>query len=114
MISINKEGILGLHRDVGQLSKDQVGLALHMTGFEAQVCRCGEGSEWLSDMLYQEPPVASGSGVSFPSGGTSSPIPIPPPVSQVPAADVLYLHRDRVLLIRRTAALGPSSPLSKR
>ena len=59
-----------------------------MTSFEAQVCRCGEGSERLSDMSYQEPPVASGSGTSFPSGGSSSPIPVPPPATQVPAPDV--------------------------
>ena len=70
------------------MSEDQVGLALRMTSFEAQVCRCGEGSEQLSDVSYQEPPVASGSGVLFPSGGTSSPIPVPPPVSQIPALDV--------------------------
>ena len=30
----------------------------------------------------------SGLGVSFPSGGTSSPIPVPPPASQIPAPDV--------------------------
>ena len=70
------------------MSEDQVGLALQMTGFEAQVCRCGEESERLSDVSYQEPPVASGSGVSFPSGGSSSPLPVPPPASQVPAPDV--------------------------
>ena len=70
------------------MSEDQVGLALCMTSFEAQVCRCGEGSERLSDMSYQEPPMASGSGTSFPSGESSSPIPVPPPATQVPAPDV--------------------------
>ena len=59
-----------------------------MTSFEQQVCRCGEGSERLSNVSYQEPPVASGSGASFPSGGTYSPIPLPTPVSQIPAPDV--------------------------
>ena len=59
-----------------------------MTGFEAQVCRCGEESERLSDLSYQEPPVASGSGASFPSGRSPRPIPVPPPASQVPAPDV--------------------------
>ena len=39
-------------------------------------------------MLYQEPPVASGSIASFHSGGSSSPIPVPPPTSQVPAAKI--------------------------
>ena len=59
-----------------------------MTSFEAQVCQCGKGSERLSDVSYWEPPIASGSGASFPSGGSPSPIPIPPPASQVPAPDV--------------------------
>ena len=70
------------------MSEDQVGLALRMTGFEVQVCRCGEGSERFSNMSYQDPPVASGSGASFPSGGSSSPIPVPPPASQVQGPDV--------------------------
>ena len=59
-----------------------------MTGFEAQVCQCGAGSEQLSDVSYQEPLVASGSSSSFSSGGSSSPLPVPPPASQVPAPDV--------------------------
>ena len=59
-----------------------------MTSFEGQACRCGESSGRLSNMLYQEPPVVSGSGASFHSGGSSSPIPVPPPASQVPAPDV--------------------------
>ena len=70
------------------MSEDQVGLALQMTGFEAQVCRCGKGSKRLSDVLYQDPPVASGLGMSFPSGETSSPVPVPPPATQVPAPEV--------------------------
>ena len=77
-----------MHRDVGQLSEDQVGLALRMTGFEQQVCRCGESSGCLSDMSYDEPPVASGSSLSFRDGGSSVPIPVPPPTSQVHDPDV--------------------------
>ena len=88
MISTNKEVILELHKDVGQLSEDQVRLALRMTNFEAQVCQCGKDSGRLSDMSYEEPPVESGSGASFPGGRSSSPIPVPPPATQVPAADV--------------------------
>ena len=77
-----------MHKDVGQLSEDQVGLALRMTGFEQQVCRCGEGSGRLSDVSYDEPPIASGSGLSFHSGGSPSPVPVPPPVPQVQGPDV--------------------------
>ena len=72
------------------MSEDQVGLALRMTGFEQQVCRCGEGSGRLSDVSYEEPPVASGSGLSFRGGRSPSPVPIPPPVSQVPGPDVPF------------------------
>ena len=39
-------------------------------------------------MSYEEPPVASGSGMSFPGGGSPSPLPVPPPATQVPAADI--------------------------
>ena len=59
-----------------------------MTGFEEQVCRCGEGSGRLSDVSYDEPPVASGSGLSFHDGGSPSPVPVPPPASQVQGPDV--------------------------
>ena len=59
-----------------------------MTGFEEQVCRCGQDSGRLSDLSYHEPPVASGSGLSFRDGGSPSPVPVPPPATQVPAADV--------------------------
>ena len=59
-----------------------------MTGFEQQVCRCGEGSGRLSDVSYDEPPVASGSGLSFHDRGSSSPIPVPAPVSQVQGPEV--------------------------
>ena len=65
------------------MSEDQIGLALRMTGFEEQVCRCGEGSGRLSDVSYEEPPVASGSGLSFRGGRSPSPVPVPPPVAQV-------------------------------
>ena len=77
-----------MHQDVGRLSEDQVGLALRMTSFKQQVCRCGEGSGRLSDVSYEEPPVASGSGLSFRDGGSPSPIPVPPPASQVQGPDV--------------------------
>ena len=58
------------------MSEDQVGLALRMTGFEEQVCRCGAGSGCLLDVSYDEPPVASGSGLSFRDGGSPSAIPV--------------------------------------
>ena len=79
---------LATNQDVGRLSEDQVGLALRMTGFEQQVCRCGEGSGRLSELSYDEPPVASGSNLSFRDGGSPSPVPIPPPASQIPGPDV--------------------------
>ena len=79
---------MGIYRDISQLSENQVGPALRMTGFEAQVCRCGKGSEWLSNLSYHDPPIASGSGASFPSGRKSSPILVPPLNTQVPATEV--------------------------
>ena len=36
-------------------------------------------------MSYQDPPVASGSSVSFPGGRLPSPVPVPPLTTQVPA-----------------------------
>ena len=81
-------GHLETNQDVGRLSEDQVGLALRMTSFEQQVCRCGEGSGRLSDLSYDEPPVASGSGLSFRGGESPSPVPVPPPVTQVQGPDV--------------------------
>ena len=59
-----------------------------MSGFEQQVCRCGAGSGRLSDVSYEDPPVASGSGLSFHDGGSPSPVPVPPPASQVQGPDV--------------------------
>ena len=50
-----------------------------MTNYEGKACHCGEDSERLSQLSYQEPPVASSSGPSFPSGGSPEPIPVPPP-----------------------------------
>ena len=50
-----------------------------MTGYEEKACHCGEDSERLSQLSYQEPPVASSSGPSFPSEGSPEPIPVPPP-----------------------------------
>ena len=80
-------GHLEVNQDVGRLSEDQVGLALRMTSFEQQVCRCGEGSGRLSDVSYEDPPVASGSGLSFRGGGSPSPIPVPPPTTQIQGSD---------------------------
>ena len=84
----NKEGILGCHKDIGQLSEDQVGLALGMTGFEAQVCHCGSNSGRLSDMSYEEPLMTSGSGNSFHGGRSPIPIPIPPLSAAILAENV--------------------------
>ena len=81
-------GHLGINQDVGRVSEDQIGLALRMTGFEQQVCRCGEGSGRDSFVSYDEPPVAPGSDLSFHDGGSPSPIPVPPPVAQVQGEDV--------------------------
>ena len=52
-----------------------------MTGYEEKACHCGEDSERLSQLSYQEPPVASSSGPSFPSEGSPEPIPVPPPAA---------------------------------
>ena len=81
-------GHLEVNQDVGRLSEDQVGLALRMTSFEEQVCRCGAGSRRLSDVSYDEPPVASGSGLSFRDGESPRPIPVPPPAPSVQGPDV--------------------------
>ena len=54
-------------------------MVTRMTGYEEKACRCGEDSERLSQLSYVEPPVASSSGPSFPSGGSPQPIPVPPP-----------------------------------
>ena len=59
-----------------------------MTSFEEQVCRCGEGSGRLSDVSYNEPPVASGSGLPFLGSGSPRPLPVPPPAPQVQGPDV--------------------------
>ena len=50
-----------------------------MTGYEEKACHCGEDSGRLSQLSYQEPPVASSSGTSFPRGESPQPIPIPLP-----------------------------------
>ena len=49
-----------------------------MTGYEEKACHCGEDSGRLSQLSYQEPPVASSSG-SFPGEGSPQPIPVPSP-----------------------------------
>ena len=65
--------------DIKQIVEDQVCMVTRMTGYEEKACRCGEDSERLSQLSYGEPPVASSSGPSFPSGDSPQPIPIPPP-----------------------------------
>ena len=72
--------------DIKQIVKDQVCMVNRMTGYEEKACHCGEDSGCLSQLSYQEPPVASSSG-SFPSEGSPQPIPVP-----VPAADVTDLE----------------------
>ena len=54
-----------------------------MMGYEEKACHCGENSERLSQLSYEEPPVALSSGPSFPSEGSPQPIPIPPPAATV-------------------------------
>ena len=65
--------------DIKQIVEDQVCMVKRMTGYEEKACHCGEDSERLSQLSYQEPPVASSSGPSFPSEGSPEPIPVPPP-----------------------------------
>ena len=65
--------------DIKQIVEDQVCMVKRMTGYEEKACRCGEDSERLSQLSYGEPLVASSSGPSFPIGGSSQPIPVPPP-----------------------------------
>ena len=65
--------------DIKQIMEDQVCMVNRMTGYKEKACRCGEDSERLSQLSYGEPPVASSSGPSFPSEGSSQPIPVPPP-----------------------------------
>ena len=74
--------------NVNQLSEGQVWIIARITGYEDKVCCCGENSDCLSDMLYGEPPVASGSDRSFPSKSSSQPIPIPLLATSVLAADI--------------------------
>ena len=78
----------GCNKDLHQLADDQVKLTEYMEGFEEKACHCGSNSNCLSDMSYGEPPVAGSSGLSFPSGKSPVPIPVPPPSAPVPAADV--------------------------
>ena len=58
-----------------------------MTGYEEKACHCGEDSGCLSQLSYQEPPVASSSGPSFPSEGSPQPIPVPPPAADSAALE---------------------------
>ena len=99
--------------DIKQIVEDQVCMVQRMTGYEKKACNCGEDSGRLSQLSYQEPPVASSSGPSFPSGGSPSPIPVLPPAVLERVRSSPYLHRVQVTLIRRIATRGPSSPLSR-
>ena len=65
--------------DIKQIVDDQVCMVKRMTGYEEKACHCGEDSGRLSQLSYQEPPVASSSGPSFPGEGSPSPIPVLPP-----------------------------------
>ena len=65
--------------DIKQVVEDQVCMVKRMTSYEEKACHCGEDSERLSQLSYQEPPVASSSGPLFPSEGSPEPIPVPPP-----------------------------------
>ena len=81
--------------DIKQIVEDQVCMVQRMTGYEEKACHCGEDSGRLSQLSYQEPPVASSSGPSFPGGGSPQPIPVPLPT--VGGADPEF-------------AVSPSSP----
>ena len=54
--------------DIKQIVEDQVCMVKRMTGYEEKACHCGEDSERLSQLSYEEPLVALSSGPSFPSG----------------------------------------------
>ena len=54
-----------------------------MTGYKEKACHCGEDSERLSQLSYEEPPVASSSGPLFPGEVSPQPIPVPPPTAGV-------------------------------
>ena len=69
--------------DIKQIIEDQVCMVNRMTGYEEKACHCGENSERLSQLSYEEPLVASSSGPSFPSEGSPQPIPVPPPAAVV-------------------------------
>ena len=60
--------------DIKQIVEDQVCMVNRMTGYKEKACHCGEDSGRLSQLSYMEPPVASSSGPSFPSGGSPEPI----------------------------------------
>ena len=67
--------------DIKQIVEDQICMVQRMTGYEEKACHCGEDSGRLSQLSYAEPPVASSLGLSFPSGGSPEPIPVPPPAA---------------------------------
>ena len=69
--------------DIKQIVEDQVCMVHRMTGYEEKACHCGEDSGSLSQLSYQEPPVASSSGSRFPGEGSPQPIPVPLPTAGV-------------------------------
>ena len=71
------------NEDLKQIIEDQVCMVGRMTGYEEKASHCGEDSERLSQLSYQEPPVALSSGPSFPSEGSPQPTPVPPPTAVV-------------------------------
>ena len=72
-----------------QLHNDQIAIVAKMVGYKEKVCHCGEESEHLSNLSHGKPEVApSSSAPSFPDGQSPVPIPIPPPTTGVPAAEL--------------------------
>ena len=71
------------NEDIKQIVEDQVCMVNRMMGYEEKTCHCGEDSEGLSQLSYEEPPVASSSGPSFLSDRSPQPIPVPPPATVV-------------------------------
>ena len=81
--------IKGCQQDINQHTEDQVKIIARMSTYEERACHCGSNSEHLSNMSYGEPLVAGSLGFLFQGGKLSShPLPIPPPTTSFPAADV--------------------------
>ena len=82
----HRRNIEGHQRDIDQLSEDQVSMVTRTVGYKEKECHCGDHSDRLSDMSYGEPEVAEGP--LFCGAPSPSSIPIPPPITSVPAQDV--------------------------